>query len=118
MASFIKIPPEVKSVIVKFASEADENTLSPLAAKIGISPSALYGIVKILPVIADDNFDLQSVLPKLLPVVLNYFISGGGKKSESSSAPIDTLSDKEDKYAVTYNGNSDEWSALIQSDLY
>ena len=118
MASFIKIPPELKSVLMQFIGEADETTLAPLADKLGISPSALFGIIKIIPVLTDDNFDLQSILPKILPVALNYFLSGGENQKSISSTPAETLTDKKDAYAVYKTNKSDEWDALIQSELY
>ena len=121
MAFNINLSPEIKAVILEIAKEADEDTFAPFADKLGISPSALTGLLKALPVVLSDDFDFKKLIPTILPVLASYFLSGGKKSEDTKQIPYDSLTPAADskKFEVEeVKSFSDSRDLYLQSEIF
>lgn len=114
MSAIFNLSPEIKNIITEFSQLADEETLAPFAAKIGVSTKALLGILKALPLFLDEDFNLKKLLPSLLPVLTSSLFE---KKEKNISSPLETLSaGSENPYEIKEAKSNEEWNLFLQSD--
>lgn len=120
MAFNFNLSPEMRAVIKQIAEQADEETFAPFADKLGMSPSALTGLLKALPVILSDDFDFKKLIPTVLPMLASYFLSGGKKTDDDKKIPYDTLTPAEshEKFEVEeVKAFSDSQDLYLQSEI-
>lgn len=120
MAFNFNLSPEMRAVIKQIAEQADEETFAPFADKLGMSPSALTGLLKALPVILSDDFDFKKLIPTVLPMLASYFLSGKKKTDDEKKIPYDTLTPaaNREKFEVEeVKAFSDSQDLYLQSEI-
>ena len=74
---------------LKALDGADQSTLAPVAALLGVKPQTLATFLQLLPKIVNKEVTLSSIYPAILPAFLSYYASLGAQNespAENTSA--------------------------------